>query len=70
MFHNLRGHDSHLKMQKLVTFGVEIDAIPNRLEKYKAFTVNINLIFINSMQFMNSSLDVLVTNLPDNDFKY
>ena len=29
MFHNLRGHDSHLKMQKLVKFGVEIDAIPN-----------------------------------------
>ena len=70
MFHNLRGHDSHLKMQKLVKFGVEIDAIPNGLEKYKAFTVNRNLIFISSMQFMNSSLDALVTNLPDNDFKY
>ena len=70
MFHNLRGHGSHLKMQKLVKFGLEIDAIPNRLEKYKAFTVNINLIFINSMQFMNSSLDALVTNLPDNDFEY
>ena len=70
MFHNLRGHDSHLKMQKLVKFGVEIDAISNGLEKYKAFTVNINLIFINSMQFMNSSLDTLVTNLPDNDFEY
>ena len=70
MFHNLRGHDSHLKMQKLVKFSVEIDAIPNGLEKYKAFAVNINLTFINSMQFMNSSLDALVTNLPDNDFKY
>ena len=70
MFHNLRGHDSHLKMQKLVKFGVEIDAIPNGLEKYKAFTANRNLIFISSMQFMNSSLDALVTNLPDNDFKY
>ena len=70
MFHNLRGHDSHLKIQKLVKFGVEIDAIPNGLEKYKAFTVNRNLIFISSMQFMNSSLDALVTNLPDNDFKY
>ena len=70
MFHNLIGHDSYLKIQKLVKFGVEIDAIPNGLEKYKAFTVNRNLIFISSMQFMNSSLDALVTNLPDNDFKY
>ena len=70
MFHNLIGHDSYLKIQKLVKFGVEIDVIPNGLEKYKAFTVNRNLIFISSMQFMNSSLDALVTNLPDNDFKY
>ena len=70
MFHNLIGHDSYLKIQKLVKFGVEIDAIPNGLEKYKAFTVNRNLIFISSMQFMNSSLYALVTNLTDNDFKY
>ena len=28
------------------------------------------MIFIGSMQFMNSSLDVLVTNLSDIDFKY
>ena len=35
-----------------------------------AFTSNRNLVFIYSMQFMNSSLDSLVKNLPDNDFKY
>ena len=35
-----------------------------------AFTTNKNLVFIGSMQFMNSSLDSLVKNLPDNDFKY
>ena len=34
------------------------------------FTINRNLIFIGSMQFINSSLDSLVKNLPDNDFKY
>ena len=28
------------------------------------------MFFIDSMQFMNSSLDALVKNLPDNDFKY
>ena len=31
---------------------------------------NKNLVFIDSMQFMNSSLEKLVKNLLDNDFKY
>ena len=35
-----------------------------------AFTINKNLVFIDSMQFLNSSLDALVNNLSDNDFKY
>ena len=35
-----------------------------------AFTINGNLFFIDSIQFMNSSLDSLVKNLSDNDFKY
>ena len=34
------------------------------------FTINTNLVFIDSMQFMNSSLDSLVKNLSNNDFKY
>ena len=34
------------------------------------FFLNKNLVFIDSMQFMNSSLDKLVKNLSDNDFKY
>ena len=33
-------------------------------------TINKNLVFIDSMQFMNSSLDSLVKNMSDNDFKY
>ena len=35
-----------------------------------ALTINNNLVFIDSMQFINSSLDALVKNLSDNDFKY
>ena len=35
-----------------------------------AFTLNKNLVFIDSMLFMNSNLDKLVKNLSDNDFKY
>ena len=34
------------------------------------FFFNKNLVFIDSMQFMNSSLDELVKNLSDEDFKY
>ena len=44
--------------------------MPNGLEKYMTFTVNKNLVFIDSMQFMNSSLDLLVKNLNDRDFRY
>ena len=35
-----------------------------------AFFLNKNLVFIDSMQFMNFSLDKLVKNLTDEDFKY
>ena len=35
-----------------------------------AFTINKNFVFIDSMQFMNSSLDALAKNLSDDDFKY
>ena len=35
-----------------------------------ASTINGNFVFIDSMQFVNSSLDSLVKNLTDEDFKY
>ena len=35
-----------------------------------AFFLNKNVVFIDSMQFMNSNLDKLVKNLSDDDFKY
>ena len=35
-----------------------------------AFFLNKNFVFIDSMQFMNFSLENLVKNLTDNDFKY
>ena len=67
--HNLRGYDSHLIIQEIGKFDVKVNVIPNRLKKYMAFTINKNLVFIDSMQFMNSVLDALVKNLSDNDFK-
>ena len=38
-------------------------------KQYMAF-LNKNLVFIDSMQFMNSSFDNFVKNLSDEDFKY
>ena len=35
-----------------------------------AFFLDKNLVFIDSMQFMNSNLDKLVKNLSDKDFKH
>ena len=54
---------------ELKSFDVKIDVIPSRLEKYKAFSEQ-NFVFIDSVQFMNSSLEKLVKNLSDDDFKY
>ena len=66
MFQNLRGCDSHLIFCELKNSDVKIDAIPDRLNKYMAIFLNENLIFIDSMQFMNSNLEKLVKNLSDN----
>ena len=70
IFHNLKGYDSHLIFKELSKFIVKISVIPNGLEKYMAFTVNRSLVFIDRMQFRNSSLDSLVKNLMSEDFIY
>ena len=66
----LRGYDSHLIFSKFNKFNVKINVTPNGLEKYMAFFLNKNLVFVDSMQFMNSSLDKLAKNLSDKDFRY
>ena len=66
----MRSYNSHLIFSELDKFDVKICVIPNGLEKCMAFFLNKNLVFIDSMQFMNSSLDKLVKNLSDEDFKY
>ena len=57
-------------MQEIGKFDVRISVISNELEKYTAFTINTNLVFIDSMQFTNSSLDSMVKNLSDTISKY
>ena len=58
-------------MQETGKYDVKVNVIPNGLEKYMAFIINKNLVFIGSMQFMNSSLDAKkLKKLSDNDLKY
>ena len=49
---------------------LKVNIIPNELEKYVSFTVNNKLNFIDSFQFLSSSLNNLVKNLGKDDFKY
>ena len=70
IFHNLRGYDSHFIMQEIGKFEKDIKVIPNNLEKYMAFFLGKHLKFIDSFQFMSSSLETLVKNVPLSDLKY
>ena len=84
IFHNLRGYDSHFIMQQIGEKAnkhgyankkgekqdLNINAIPNNIEKYMAFMLGNHLTFIDSFQFMSSSLDKLVSNLPKDALIY
>ena len=70
IFHNLKGYDSHLTFKELGKFNWRAIVIPNGLEKYMSFTLDNNIVCIDSMLFMNSSLDKLAKNLSSEDFKY
>ena len=85
VFHNLKGYDSHFIMQEIGNIAknhiyfderknkyhdVNINVIPYNIEKYLAFMLGQNLVFIDSFQFMSSSLSNLVNNLPIEAFKY
>ena len=84
IFHNSRGYDSHFIMQQIGEIAkkhtyknkrgeechMNINCIPNNMEKYMAFMLGNHLVFLDSFQFMSSSLDNLIKNLPDEAFKY
>ena len=70
IFHNLKGYGSHLIMNLINEFDVNVSVMPNGLEECIAFTINENLVFIGSKEFMNSSLEELAKKLSDNNFKY
>ena len=59
-----------LLLQELGKVNLKISLIPNGLEVYMSFTINKKLSFIDSFQFLSSSLDSLVKNSNKDDFKY
>ena len=67
VFHNLKGYDSHLIMQKLHTAKGNISCIAKNAEKYISFSVG-QLKFLDSFQFMASSLEKLVDATDKSDF--
>jgi hypothetical protein len=68
VFHNLRGYDSHFIMQEVGELGEKINVNANNMQKYMSFSIGKQLVFIDSMQFMNGSLDKLVGNLDKGRF--
>ena len=77
VFHNLKGYDSHFIMQEIGDIvkkneyidkegkkhEMKINVIPCNMEKYLAFMLGQHLVFIDSFQFMSSSLENLVKNI-------
>ena len=57
-------------MQELDKFIIKKNVIPNGLEKYLCFSINNNVTFIHSFQFLSSSLDSLVKNLDKKFYPY
>ena len=84
IFHNLHGYDAHLIMQQIgeipnkhaytnekgKEISLNLSVIPSNMERYMSFTLGNHLTFIDSFQFMSTSLDKLAGNLPKDDFNY
>ena len=70
VFHNLQGYDDHIILKELNNFDVDIDVIPNGMDKYMTIIINRHITFIDSLQFYNGSLDTLTSNLNNEDFKH
>ena len=77
IFHNLSGYDSHLFIEQLAKTKGAFKLIPKTKEKYITFSKviesergvrPIEIKFIDSFQFLNSSLDDLSNSLIEKDF--
>lgn len=77
VFHNLSNYDSHLFIKELVKYKGHIKVIPKTKEKYLTITKYIacendnsfiQMKFIDSFQFLSSSLETLSKNLTHEEF--
>jgi hypothetical protein len=77
VFHNLTNYDAHLFIKELSKYKGRVTIIPKTKEKYltitKYVTVDgcekpLQIKFIDSFQFLSTSLDTLSKNLTDSDF--
>ena len=68
VFHNLRGYDSHHLMQAISQLQKEIKCVAKNVEKYITFSVG-GLRFIDSLNFLQGSLDSLVSATPKESLK-
>ena len=64
IFHNLKGYDGHLLMQAMARVRGEIKCIPTNTEKYISFSLG-NLRFVDSFNFLLSSLEKLVKGIDE-----
>ena len=63
-FHNFRGYDSHLICQAIGKFkDRSISVIGQNMERYLTMSWGTNIVFKDSYQFMNASLEQLTVNL-------
>ena len=71
VFHNLRGYDGHQIIKEAFNLfpDKDLSIIPNSYEKFMSFKLGA-LKFIDSFQFMATSLEKLVENLYDKNDKY
>ena len=68
VFHNLRGYDAHHLMQAMSHLQKEVKCVANNMEKYITFSVG-GLRFIDSLNFLQGSLDSLVSATPKESLK-
>ena len=70
IFYNLQGYDGQIIFNEINNFHVDIAVIPRGIDKYLSIIVNRHITFIDSLQFYNSSLDTLASNITNEDPKY
>ena len=59
IFHNLDRYDGHLIFKETNNFNVDLEVIPQTIDKCMSAIVNRNITFIDLLPFIKASLDTL-----------